>query len=901
MLALAQTLHGYDQGHRLLSSSGDLDERELALLERLSDLSGYLPPGTRFDSYFTGFPCGRYYAVASTWLDVTATRAGTVLTHTLLIPMSVAISLEDFWSLTPLHRRPQGAGDRQSYREPLSLPALPAVRQVELPLEEATAAVVLLWGTEDRPILWVDDRQPEAVARFLWGLLRPEQRQRFAFCTLAFQPRTVEGRPFDFLGLPPAARGSFLERAGSEAWWDTKQLRHERLLGLTQQGWAQAIAQRGPSERRRLEGICISSRLPLPAPKDLPVFWRFVELEAAAAERLPAARSRADLFERLWPGLAPTHPAADPILRALLDRQSDAALEPRPLWELTDFLKRPLVRGRRTSDTVFASQVDQVLEAELERRFAQVPTQTLQGLPEFLDASGARGTDSLLRVIQRVLATAPDAAERLAPQLLEVAETLSWIELIQTGLAALSPLARQRALKAVPSVASREPLLQLVEQTAEHLGDFELVLLTGKLRGREQEALQRITRLLAAQGQGTLKKVLESLRPTMESSLILAWALEASEPNWLAWYAAEAGAQAAKSLGLSLNELVRRCGGSTNGARLLLVLATLLERVEPLEQALRQVPMLARDVLVLSLREEWDSRTSNLTRVALELISDEQLLTPELLQMLRSYSEQWRTRELMRRVGPQWLRAVYSASLPDQVLADWLSVALLRQWLWGTTSWQLRTEARVSEVGDLLPGLCRVLRRWLDTQNPYDIAWVPALLEGVLDKAGSRNLDEASEDLTAVLRHLSRDQAYGRLAAKVLAFVSRTSIPSGWRLVEQVFPRVYAAALRDEPSLFGVMSAVLTGKGWDKAKPLRRWLIEAYVDHRWPPESLLRCLDGDVGLFFKLAHRAARSRKGAAFLERLPSALEAAPELASRWRRPIEDALDDPHRVTDSD
>jgi len=901
MLALAQTLHGYDQGHRLLSSTGDLDERELALLERLSDLSGYLPPGMHFGRYHTGFPCGRYYAVACTWLDVTATRAGTVLTHTLLIPMSEALSLEDLWSLTPLHRRPQGAGDRPPYQEPLVLPALPEVQELVLSLEEATAAVVLLWGTEDRPILWVDERQPETVVRWLWQLLRPEQRQRFAFCTLALQPRTVEGRPFDFLGLPPAARGSFLERAGSEAWWDTGKLRHERMLGLAEQGWAQAIASRGASEVRRLERLCLASSLPLPAPKDLPVFWRFVELEAAAAERLPAARSRADLFERLWPGLAPTHPAADPILQVLLDRQSDAALEPRPLWELTDFLKRPLVRGRRRSDAAFASRVDQVLEAELERRFAQVPTQTLQGLPELLDASGARGTDSLLRVIQRVLSTAPDAAQRLVPQLLQVAESLSWPELLQAGLAALSPPGRQRALEAVPSVAQREPLLQLVEQTAEHLGDFELLLVTGKLRGRELEALQRITRLLLAQGESALRRGLEPLRAKVEPSLILEWALGVSEPNWLAWYGAETGAQAAESLGLSPEELVRRCGGTANGARLLLVLATQLPRVEPLEKALRQVPVLALDVLVISLREEWNSRTNNLTRVALELISHEQLLAPELRQVLRSYSEQWRTRELLRRVGPQWLRAVHSASLSDEALADWLSVPLLRQWLRDTTRWQLRTEALVSEVGDLLPGLCRVLRYWLESQDAYDTAWVLPLLEGVLDEARSRNLDEASEDLAETLRRLSRDSAHGRVAAKVLAMVSRTSVPSGWRLVEQVFPRIYAGALRDEPSLFGLMSAALTGKDWDKAKPLRRWLIETYVDRRWPPESFLRCLDGDVELFFKLAHRAARTRAGMAFLQRLPSALEDAPELASRWRRPIADALADPDRVSDPD
>jgi hypothetical protein len=95
------------------------------------------------------------------------------------------------------------------------------------------------------------------------------------------------------------------------------------------------------------------------------------------------------------------------------------------------------------------------------------------------------------------------------------------------------------------------------------------------------------------------------------------------------------------------------------------------------------------------------------------------------------------------------------------------------------------------------------------------------------------------------------------------------------------------------------MLSFFTGKDWDKAKPMRQWLVDTYIDLGWPPESFLRCLDGDTALFSRLAHRAARSREGMDFLQRLPSALQRAPELASRWRRPIEEVLDDPHRPID--
>jgi hypothetical protein len=226
MLHLVQTLHGYDQGHRLLASTqgAALDERELALLERLSDLSGYLPMGTGFDHYHTGFPCGRYYAFACTWPDVTATRAGTVLTHTLLLPLDGAGSLDDLWRLASLHRQPRGASDQEFYREHCSSADLAPVPREQPGQEEVLAVMALLFGTSERPILWVDERRPDAIVRLIWELLRTEQRERFAFCTFALQLRTVKGDPFDFLGIPPAARGSFLDQANSETWWDSGKL-----------------------------------------------------------------------------------------------------------------------------------------------------------------------------------------------------------------------------------------------------------------------------------------------------------------------------------------------------------------------------------------------------------------------------------------------------------------------------------------------------------------------------------------------------------------------------------------------------------------------------------------------------------------------------------------------------
>jgi hypothetical protein len=900
MPTLAQTLHGYDQGHRLLSSGGDLDERELSLLDRLSDLSGYLPTGTSFDRYHTGFPCGRYYAFACTWTDLAATRAGTVLTHTLLLPRGEARVLEDFWGLSLLHRRPRGASDREAYREPLSLTGFPSAPQESLGSEEATAAVLLLLGTPARPILWVDERQPDAIVRFLWSLLPAEQREHFAFCTFALQPRTVEGRTFDFLGLPPAARGSFLEQAGSEAWWDSGRLLHPKLASLTQQAWAKEFARDGAATMRRLEASCHASGLRLPGPKDLPALWRFMDLQPAATERLAAARSRADLFERLWPGLEPTHPAATPILQALLERQGDAALEPRPLWELIDFLKRPMARGLLGTDAGFASQVERVLVRELERRLELVPERTVQELLELLDASGTRWSHSLLDVIQRALSV-PDASGRLASLLLLKAADSRWPELMDATLVSLPPPERQRALDEAARQAAaplRQDLLRLAEEAADRLDDLRLLLSIGKLRERVLEALHAITRRISSRDAEHLDERLAPMLSEVEASTRLSWALEAGEPPRLAWFAANVGAEAARALDLGVDELVRRCGGTPNGARLLLLFAEKTHRLEPLTQALRRAPGLALSLVVLALREEGP-RIESLSRVAAGLIPSEQLLSPELRQAMRTTREPWRVRELVDRLGPQWIRALCERTLAPAELASWLELSPMRQWLRYASRGQLLLATGASDGHHLLPGLTAVLHTWMDSAGAYDLDWIAPMLERLWRNASARELEPASESLARVLRRLPSWLLDGYLADELLALIDRTHPVSGWHVVELIFPRIYARACRERSSLSNTLVSMFTGKDWDKAKPLRQWLVDIYVSCNWPPESLLRCLNGDTALFFRLARRAARSSKGLDFLHQLPSALERAPELAPHWRRPIEEVLENPHRPVD--
>ena len=106
-MRVEQTLHGYREGHHLLTSSVALTDEEGWTLEQLSDLSGQLELDEDFDHFHTAYPAGRWFVVARTWHDREADRRGTVLTHSLLLPREQAArELDDVGRLYGLFNEP---------------------------------------------------------------------------------------------------------------------------------------------------------------------------------------------------------------------------------------------------------------------------------------------------------------------------------------------------------------------------------------------------------------------------------------------------------------------------------------------------------------------------------------------------------------------------------------------------------------------------------------------------------------------------------------------------------------------------------------------------------------------------------------------------------------------------
>ena len=210
---IQQLVHGYRHGHEQLAASIKLSARDAELSTRLSDLSGNLSGAPKFDSYLTVYPLpsGKHFALGRTWPDSTATRSGCVLTHTLLVPTALWMTLEDPRVLDGLFTLPSEESIGE-FRSKLAVPKhLPSKSIPGLESEQGTLLTFVrrYFVNGERPIVWIGQCKPEEI---LWALLRglwPKLRATFSACTFCLQPRTLEDRPFEFMFAPSAAYPRF--------------------------------------------------------------------------------------------------------------------------------------------------------------------------------------------------------------------------------------------------------------------------------------------------------------------------------------------------------------------------------------------------------------------------------------------------------------------------------------------------------------------------------------------------------------------------------------------------------------------------------------------------------------------------------------------------------------------
>jgi len=219
--SIHQAVHGYRDGHRLLSSSTPLGSDAARVMLVLSDMSGpSMQPG--FDEYVTGYPLAGtdYFVFAKTWYAPEMQRPACVWTHSLLVPraqvprMSAARLMGSF-------RRPQADGVDVAATAPLIVKEDTPVGDTGDGFSDKGLAATMIGAVlgQPRPVIVVADTaaQFESVFLRLWEELWPAERTRFSFCTGALMPRANAGALLDLQAVPRAIPPSQFRKSASAA------------------------------------------------------------------------------------------------------------------------------------------------------------------------------------------------------------------------------------------------------------------------------------------------------------------------------------------------------------------------------------------------------------------------------------------------------------------------------------------------------------------------------------------------------------------------------------------------------------------------------------------------------------------------------------------------------------
>jgi hypothetical protein len=204
--SLAQLLHGYSEGHRLLESSFKLQDDLTRLMLRMSDLSGHSMV-TGFEDYITGYPLSSInaYALAKTWYAPEMPRPGCVWTHTIVIPAQTLAKICSLHTLVTLFKRPVQDSYYGQYSKNLVFKDFPAEDPAKpIPTIKLPQLLWSYYGKGGKPLILSakDSIEFESIIFALWSQQWPSLRMAFTFCTGSLSARTFAGRPFDIQCVP---------------------------------------------------------------------------------------------------------------------------------------------------------------------------------------------------------------------------------------------------------------------------------------------------------------------------------------------------------------------------------------------------------------------------------------------------------------------------------------------------------------------------------------------------------------------------------------------------------------------------------------------------------------------------------------------------------------------------
>lgn len=203
-------IHKYKSGHKLIASTIVLERNDQDTIDRLSDLSGQLRPGELFEPYFTCYPLpsDKQFVIARTWQDLTAVRAGCVLTKSIIISMLEWENTDEVYTIFKMLLDSENDINFPIYDSKVDKHCSIVS---EAPVEELVEALFL---EERKAILIIDAKEKDQTLIRLYSAFWPSLRRKFAACTFALSPRTINNRFFDLLFTQNALRNRFSDWKG---------------------------------------------------------------------------------------------------------------------------------------------------------------------------------------------------------------------------------------------------------------------------------------------------------------------------------------------------------------------------------------------------------------------------------------------------------------------------------------------------------------------------------------------------------------------------------------------------------------------------------------------------------------------------------------------------------------
>ena len=787
---ICQVLHGYDRGHRLLVTSTELTPEERYRLDRLSDLSGY-PGRNDPPPYLSGYPCGRYYVIARTWIDAEAERRGTVWTHSLLVPAIDVGGLIDMLIFDPIFRKPSKPVDLASYERDLEIPTL---RPAPPDLRRHAANLAAWFGGEREPMVWVDaDDFGEAELRALWWCLPEADRCVFTFCTHALLARYAGDRLFDWIVTTPEALRLFGEAAST-----VRIIRPEDADPLPT--WIEPLVSKGPQVWGQVEARGFHPTL-----GQRKIALRYEELRSRSGiaallgcvdllRLLPGGGSDAEREDlvRAWLDTAPSGTPGDlgPILDLLA--REPATIAPTLRDQLADRLWKEV---RHASNATPAWQVKRLWSTG-----GSLRTPVRQAL---IDAAAELDFEALCGWLAEVIELAAPVVERLP------ADCRS---------ALLEYLHQRMATDAASSI--------LLGAVAAVCGDMGALL------------------PLVTPGDSSMLEVAEAIhRSHPDTSTWTALLDRVGSDAVLTWWSRRPDASGAQELAgflatkKGLESLVDNLECAPH------VRIAVLSEASPsnLAHVLAERPNRLR-ALWMEMQQEPDAPTTSFLALAVRHACDgDTLLSMVDVANLSGLADHaWATSLLDMLTGPLVRRALScgDAAAFDALAKPWAEHRLGRlgheDWSWIAKSANIPDAARwlaspgARRAREDTTRVENVVRSW--SQRPWDaVDTVPAL-----------------QALLRALPHSAKLSSSALLLDRCLREPTPECVP----LVASTFPVVHRGMCsdRDRYPLLRLVERWLD-RDWDKAKHLRRALMGTWVRESWPPTVLLDASRDDPELW----------------------------------------------------